>query len=68
MADSAADGCVDRDLRYHGLDNLFVAAGSVFPSCSSANPTLTIAALALRLADHLAPAPVSSPNQSVPSL
>ncbi len=55
MADSAAEGCVDRDLRYHGLDNLFVLSGSVFPSCSSANPTLTIAALALRLGDHLAP-------------
>jgi choline dehydrogenase-like flavoprotein len=53
MADSAVDGCVDRDLRYHELDNLFVLSTSVFPSASSANPTLTLAALALRLGDHL---------------
>ena len=54
MADSPADGCVDRDLRYHGLDNLSVLSASTFPSCSSANPTLTLSALALRLGDHLA--------------
>jgi glucose dehydrogenase len=53
MASSAADGCVDRNLRYHGLDNLYVLSASTFPSCSSANPTLTLAALALRLGDHL---------------
>ncbi len=55
MADSPADGCVDRHLRYHGLDNLYVLSASTFPSCSSANPTLTLAALALRLGDHIAP-------------
>jgi hypothetical protein len=53
MADNARDGCVDRDLRYHELENLFVLSTSVFPSASSANPTLTLAALALRLGDHL---------------
>ena len=53
MADSARDGCVDANLRYHELENLFVLSTSVFPSASSANPTLTLAALALRLGDHL---------------
>jgi hypothetical protein len=53
MADSVEMGCVDRDLRYYGLDNLFVLSGSTFPSSSSANPTLTLAALALRLGDFL---------------
>jgi choline dehydrogenase-like flavoprotein len=55
MADSPAEGCVDRTLRYHGLDNLYVLSASTFPSCSSANPTLTLSALALRLGDQLAP-------------
>jgi len=39
--------------RVHGLDNLFVAGASAFPTAGFANPTLTILALSLRLADHL---------------
>ena len=53
MAASPAEGCVDPALRYHELENRFVLSTSVFPSASSANPTLTLAALALRLGDHL---------------
>jgi choline dehydrogenase-like flavoprotein len=53
MADDPREGSVDRDLRYHGLDNLFVLSAAAFPSCSSANPTLTLGALSLRLGDHL---------------
>jgi choline dehydrogenase-like flavoprotein len=45
---------VDRDCRVHSTDNLYVCSSSVFPTSSQANPTLTIIALALRLADHLA--------------
>ncbi len=37
----------------HGIANLYVAGSSVFPTCGSANPTLTIVALALRLAEEL---------------
>ena len=46
-------GVVDADGRVHGLGNLFIAGGSVFPTSGAAPPTLTIVALALRLADHL---------------
>ena len=45
---------VDPDLRVHGLSNLSVASCAVFPSGSSSNPTFTLMALTLRLADHLA--------------
>jgi choline dehydrogenase-like flavoprotein len=54
MSSSTADGCVDANLRYHDLENLYVLSTSTFPGGSSANPTLTLAALTLRLADELA--------------
>ncbi len=53
MADSAATGVVDRDGRLFGVENGYVASGAVFPTSGQANPTLTIVALAIRLADHL---------------
>jgi nucleoside-diphosphate-sugar epimerase/choline dehydrogenase-like flavoprotein len=53
MAASPADGVVDGDCRVHGTDNLYIASSAVLPTSSQANPTLTILALALRLADHL---------------
>lgn len=46
-------GVVDADCRVHGVDNLFIAGSSVFPTSGAGTPTLTILALALRLADHL---------------
>jgi choline dehydrogenase-like flavoprotein len=52
MSQDSTRGVVDADCRVHGLDNLFVAGSSVYPSAGFANPTLTIIALALRLADH----------------
>jgi len=48
-----AEGVVDANCRVHGFDDLFVAGSSVFPTYGYANPTLTLVALALRLADHL---------------
>lgn len=45
---------VDRDCKVHRYSNLYVAGSSVFTTGGSANPTLTIIALAARLADHLA--------------
>ncbi|HEY9621426.1 MAG TPA: GMC family oxidoreductase [Crinalium sp.] len=47
-------GVVDENCQVHGISNLFVAGSSVFPTGAGyANPTLTIVALATRLADHL---------------
>lgn len=53
MSDDPKTGVVDRDGRVHGTANLWVAGSSVFPSGGHANPTLTIVALALRLAARL---------------
>ena len=47
-------GVVDENLRMEAYDNLYVCDVSVFPMIPAANPSLTVAALALRLADHLA--------------
>ena len=52
MADDPARGVVDAHGRVHGLANLHVVGSSTFPTGGWANPTLTIAALALRTADH----------------
>ena len=54
MATTPTRGVVDADARVHGVPNLFIAGSSVFPTGGAANPTLTIVALALRLADRLA--------------
>ena len=56
MSASPRTGVVDAQCRVHGLGNLHVAGSSVFPTSGWANPTLTIVALAIRLADHLADA------------
>ena len=53
MSANAATGVVDANCRVHGLTNLHIAGSSVFPTVGYANPTLTVVALALRLADHL---------------
>jgi choline dehydrogenase-like flavoprotein len=53
MSARAQDGVVDADCRVHGVKNLFVCSSSVFPTSGQANPTLTIMALAVRLAQHL---------------
>ena len=53
MSDDPTRGVVNRDCCVHGVSNLYVAGSSVFPTSGYANPTLTLLALALRLADHL---------------
>ena len=53
MCDDPGQGVVDRNCKVHTVDNLFVAGSSVFPTSGVSNPTLTIVALTLRLADHL---------------
>jgi choline dehydrogenase-like flavoprotein len=54
MADDPREGVTDGHGRVHGLANLYVAGSSLFPTSGWANPTLSIAALSLRTADHLA--------------
>jgi choline dehydrogenase-like flavoprotein len=44
---------VDADCRVHGVANLFVSSAATFPTSGQANPTLTVVAMALRLAHHL---------------
>ncbi|HXZ99928.1 MAG TPA: GMC oxidoreductase [Candidatus Binatia bacterium] len=46
-------GVVDSDLKFLAYDNLYACDNSVFPVSPAANPSLTLAALALRLASHL---------------
>jgi hypothetical protein len=53
MGHSTDDSVVNPNCQVHGVDNLYVASSSVFPTSGHANPTLTIVALAIRLADHL---------------
>jgi len=53
MSLDPSQGVVDPDCRVHGMDNLYIAGSSVFPTAGSGTPTMTIVALALRLADHL---------------
>jgi|ERR1700722_8386911 len=44
---------VDAHCRVHGVANLYIAGAATFPTSSQANPTLTVVALSLRLAQHL---------------
>jgi choline dehydrogenase-like flavoprotein len=53
MDASPRRGVVDPDCRVHSVQNLYVASSAVFPTSGANTPTLTIVALALRLADHL---------------
>ena len=48
-----AHSVLDLDCRAHDLDNLYVTDASFFPSISAVNPTLTIIANAMRVADHI---------------
>ncbi|MGA2189115.1 MAG: GMC family oxidoreductase [Steroidobacteraceae bacterium] len=53
MGRDPASSVVDADCRVHGIGNLSIASAAVFPTSSQANPTLTVIALALRLANRL---------------
>ena len=53
MSATFNDGVVDPNLKVHGLDNCYVASSSVFPTSGSANPTLTLVALCLRLSEEI---------------
>jgi choline dehydrogenase-like flavoprotein len=53
MASDPGRGVVDADGKVHGVEGLYIAGASIFPTCGHANPTLMIMAFAYRLADHL---------------
>ncbi len=53
MGNDPRSSVVNGDCRVHGVENLYVVGSAVFPTSSQANPTLTIVAFALRLAEHL---------------
>jgi choline dehydrogenase-like flavoprotein len=53
MHESPQFGVVDPACRVHGIDNLYVGSSAVFPTGGHSNPTLTILALCIRIADAL---------------
>jgi len=53
MGNDPKNSVVDKNLKSHDIDNLYICGGSVFPTSGAVNPTLTIQALAARLARHL---------------
>ena len=66
MASRAEDGVVDRNCKVFGVDNLYVAGSSVFATGGHANPTVTVVALAIRLAEMLREQPPT--NESTGNL
>jgi choline dehydrogenase-like flavoprotein len=62
MGDNPETSVVDRQLIHHRVRNLLVLGGSVFPTISPSNPTLTICALSLRAADTLLASSTERPS------
>ena len=54
MSENPRDGVVNKWGRTHDVENLFISDGSQFTTGAAENPTLTIVALAIRQADHIA--------------
>ncbi len=52
MSESKSEGVVDKNLKVHGLNNLYICDGSVFCTSGNVNSSFTISALATRLADY----------------
>lgn len=53
MSERPSDGVVDKNLKVHDIDNLYVAGSAVFPNGGHAVPTMIIMSFAIRLAEHL---------------
>lgn len=53
LSSSPSEGVVDLNLKLHGMDNGYVCSAAVYPNSGFSNPTHTLLALAVRLADHL---------------
>jgi len=65
MGASATEAVTDADCRSFDQTNLYIVGASVLPTCGTANPTLTVAALSLRTADHIASAEFGRPLGSL---
>ncbi|MFV9504933.1 MAG: GMC family oxidoreductase [Oscillochloridaceae bacterium umkhey_bin13] len=61
-------GVVDANCKVHGIANLYVASCSVFPTGGFANPTLTIVALAIRIADQVKRQLAGPPTLNLPAV
>jgi choline dehydrogenase-like flavoprotein len=53
MSSDPKQGVTDANCRVHGISNLYIGGAAVYPTAGAVNPTLTLVALSLRLADHL---------------
>jgi len=53
MSEDPKKGVTDKNMKIHGVDNIFVCSNAAFTSTGAINPTLTLTALSLRLADHI---------------
>ncbi|MEM6944025.1 MAG: GMC family oxidoreductase, partial [Pseudomonadota bacterium] len=53
MSDDPKEGVTDRDARVHETENLYIAGSAIYPVCGWQNPTFTIVATSIKLADHL---------------
>ncbi len=53
MSETARDGVVDKNCKVHGVNNLYIAGSSVFPTAGYSGPTMMLMALAQRLSEHL---------------
>ena len=53
MGNNQNSSVVDKNLKLHNIENLYICGSSVFPTGGHANPTISIIQLSLRLGDHL---------------
>lgn len=53
MSENPKEGVVDANCKVHGIDNLYVAGSSCYTTGGAVNPTLTVVAISLRLANHI---------------
>ncbi|MDB5000219.1 MAG: hypothetical protein JWR76_1296, partial [Mucilaginibacter sp.] len=53
MSDNPKKGVVDANCKVHGIANLYMAGASCYVTAAAPNPTLTLVALTIRLADHI---------------
>ena len=67
MGEDPAASALDADCRYRGVDNLYVVDGSFMPTSAGVNPSLTIAANALRVGERWACAHVCASSAPAPA-